>query len=57
MAATDIEANYVTVLQVKNMHKLLIPNLTRSVEQFFRVARSNAAGQSPFSKGVGFIPQ
>ena len=57
MATTDVEANYVTVLETKDKDELLIPNLTRGVEQFFRVAKSNAAGKSPYSASVAFIPQ
>ena len=57
MAGTNVEASYVTVLEVKDSRHLLIPGLTRGVEQFFRVAKSNAAGKSPFSTPVSFIPQ
>ena len=57
MAPANVEASYATVLEIKDGRELIIPGLTRGVEQFFRVAKSNAAGKSPYSAPVAFIPQ
>ena len=46
-----------TVLTIKNQRKLVIPGLTRGKEIFFQISKSNAAGESPFSPIVGFVPQ
>ncbi|MBI3501389.1 MAG: fibronectin type III domain-containing protein [Bacteroidetes bacterium] len=51
------DENFKTVLQTKNQHKLVIANLTRGKEEFFRVAKANAKGQSDWSNTVSFIPQ
>jgi len=53
----DNESSYVTVLMTQNQYKLIVPNLERGVEVFFRVARRNARGQSYWSEPVSFIPR
>jgi hypothetical protein len=53
----DNESSYVTVLMTQNQYKLIIPNLERGVEVFFRVARRNARGQSYWSESDRFIPR
>ena len=53
----DLEANYRQVLQIKDSRKLVIAGLTRGAEVFFRICRSNAAGQSDWSEVVPFMPQ
>ena len=56
-SATNTPGSFVTVLEIKNMHKLVIPNLTYGKQMWYQVARSNAAGQSAFSSPVSFIAQ
>ncbi|HEX7412435.1 MAG TPA: hypothetical protein VF411_00215 [Bacteroidia bacterium] len=56
-SATGLAGSFTTVLQIKNMHKLVIPNLTYNKEMWYQVARSNAAGQSAFSTPVPYIGQ
>jgi hypothetical protein len=51
------EENFRTVLQIKNQHKLVVVNLTRGREEFFRIAESNSTGQSDWSETASFIPQ
>jgi hypothetical protein len=56
-SATGLAGSFNTVLQIKNMHKLVVPNLTYNKEMWYQVARSNAAGQSAFSTPVPYIGQ
>jgi len=47
----------VKIKEPENQRKLIIPSLTRGKEEFFRVAKSNAKGQSDWSNTIPFIPQ
>jgi hypothetical protein len=51
------EENFKIVLQTKNQRKLIIEDLTRKKEYFFRVAKSNSKGQSRWSGTEAFISQ
>jgi hypothetical protein len=51
------EENWKTVLHTQNSKKLLVLNLVRGQEYFFRISALNARGQSDWSETVAFIAQ
>jgi hypothetical protein len=54
--ASDLEKVFDSVFQTRNQYKLIIKNLNRGMEVYFRVAARNSKGQSEWSFEKPFIP-